>query len=255
MIHVQVGATLRRPPSSGRNRPREYRSSRYDRQGTDLAARDRQRQPEAALGAGRAGRSQRQGHHGPGHGVPAGPARVHAARQDDRVGPPHRRAAPHRRRAGNRQDHDGPPDGPQRRLRWSGERAVHLLRARRAVPAQPSDRDGVGARPPAAQDRGDQGPGRPQGDPRDLDGRGRGERPDGQQPAPAPVDGSHRPVRPEPLPDAWQPDGEHDRQHPEARAGAPPPVRRPAPGGVRRLPPEGARRSRSPRTRPRRSPS
>ena len=71
-----------------------------------------------------------------------------------------------------------------------------------------------------AQDRRDQDPGRPQGDPRDLDGRGRGERPDGQQPAPAPVDGPHRALRPEPVPDARLADRQHHRQHPQARPGS-----------------------------------
>ena len=99
------------------------------------------------------------------------PLGLHAARQDDRRRPAARRAAAHRRRPGHRQDHDGPPDGPQRRLGRPGQRPVHLLRARGAVPAQPADRDGVGPRPPAPQDRRDQDPGRPQGDPRHLDGR------------------------------------------------------------------------------------
>ena len=96
------------------------------------------------------------------------------ARQDDRRRPARRRAAADRWRPGHRQDDDGPPDGPQRRLRRPGQRPVHLLRARGAVPPQPAHRDGVGARPPAPQDRRDQDPGRPQGDPRHLDGRGRG---------------------------------------------------------------------------------
>ena len=124
-----------------------------------------------AFGAGRAGRPQRQGHHRQRRRVPAGPARLHAPRQDHRHGPAGRRAAAHRRRPGHRQDHDGAPDGAQRRLGRPGQRAVHLLRARGAVPAQPAHRDGVGARAPAPQDRRDQDPGRPQGDPRQLDGR------------------------------------------------------------------------------------
>ena len=86
--------------------------------------------------------------------------------------PPARRAPPDRRRPGHRQDDDGPPDGAQRGVGRPGQRPVHLLRARRAVPAQPDDRDGVGPRPPAPQDRRDQDPGRPQGDPRLMAGRG-----------------------------------------------------------------------------------
>ena len=132
----------------------------------DLAPGHRQRQPAPAVRARRPRRPQRQGHQRRRRRVPAGPARLHPARQDDRHRPACRRAAAHRRRPGHRQDDDGPPDGPQRRLRRPGQRPVHLLRARRAVPAQPTDRDGVGARPPAAQDRRDQDPGRPQGDPR-----------------------------------------------------------------------------------------
>ena len=99
----------------------------------------------------------------------------------------------------------------------------------------------------------DQDPGRPQGDPRDLDGGGRVERPDGQQPAPPAVDGPHRALRPEPVPDARLADGQHDREHAQAGPGAPAAVGRPAPGRLRRLPAEGARRSPSRRTRPRRS--
>ena len=111
---------------------------------------------DAALGARRPCRSQRQGDVGQRRGVPAGPARVHAARQDHRDGPADRGAAAHRRGAGHRQDDDGAPDGAQRRLGRSGQRPLHLLRARRAIPAQPPDRDGVGARPSAPQDGRDQ---------------------------------------------------------------------------------------------------
>jgi replicative DNA helicase len=50
-----------------------------------------------------------------------------------------------------------------------------VLRARRGVPDEPADRDGVGAGAPAAQDRRDQDPGRAQGDPWHLDGGGRRE--------------------------------------------------------------------------------
>ena len=239
----------------GGDQPREHRSSRYVRQVAGLAPRHRQRQHGAPLRARRPRRPQRQGHDRPGRRVPAGPARLHAAGQDHRHRPARRRAAPHRRGAGHRQDDDGPPDGAQRRVRRPGQRAVHLLRARRAVPAQPPDRDGVGARAPAPQDRRDQDPGRPQGDPRDVDGRGRGERPAGQQPAPPAVARPDRPLRPEPVPDARLADGQHGRQHPQARPGAPAAVGRPAAGRLRRLPAEGARRSPSRRTRPRRSPT
>ena len=118
-------------------------------------------------------RPQREGRRRPGLGVPARPARVHPARQDHRWRSASRRAAAHRWGPGHRQDHDGPPDGAQHRVRRAGQRPLHLLRARRAVPAQPADRDGVGARAPAAQDRRDQDRRRPQGDPRDVDGRRR----------------------------------------------------------------------------------
>ena len=178
---------------------------------------------------------------GRGRRVPAGPARVHAAGQDDRRRPPGRRADADRRRPGHRQDDDGAPDGAQHRLRRPGERALHLLRARRAVPAQPADRDGVGARPPAPQDRRDQDPGRPQGDPRDVDGRGRRAR---RQLASNP--------RLRPSLDRIARYGQnlfllrgsqtaqHDRQHPQARPAAPRAVGRPAARRLRRLPPEGA---------------
>ena len=171
-----------------------------DRAQGDLATRDPERQHEPALGARRAGRSQRQGDQRQGRRVPARAARVHPARQDDRHRPPSRRAPADRRRAGHRQDDDGPPDGPQRRLRRPGQRPVHLLRARGAVPAQPAHRDGVRARPSAPQDRRDQDPGRPQGDPRLVGRRRPGGRPADEQPAPAAVARPDRPLRPEPVP-------------------------------------------------------
>ena len=64
-----------------------------------------------------------------------------------------------------------------------------------------------------AQDRRDQDPGRPQGDPRHLDGRGRRRGPAGREPAPAPVARPDRPLRPEPVPAPRHPDREHDRRH------------------------------------------
>ena len=161
------------------------------------------------------------------------------ARQDDRHRPARRRAAAHRWRPGHRQDDDGPPDGPKHRVGWPGERPLHLLRARRAVPAQPAHRDGVGAGPPAPQDRRDQDPGCPQGDHGHVDGRWRQRRPAGEQPAPAPVARPDRPVRPEPVPDARLADREHGRQHPQARPAAPSPVGRPAPRRLRGLHAEG----------------
>ena len=96
------------------------------------------------------------------------------------------RAAADRRRPGHRQDHDGAPDGPQHGLRRPGERALHLLRARGAVPAQPAHRDGVGARPPArtrpARSRSRTSARRSSG----LDRRGRSGSPQlDEQPAPA----------------------------------------------------------------------
>ena len=81
--------------------------------------------------------------------------------------------------------------------------------------------------------------GRPQGDPRDVDGRGRRRCPAGEQPAPAPVARPDRPLRAEPVPDARLADREHDRQHAQARPAAPRAVRRPAPRRLRGLPAEG----------------
>ena len=204
-----------------------------------LAPRHRERQHGAPFGPRRPRRPQREGRRRPGRRVPARPTRVHPARQDHRRGSSRRRAPAHRWRPGHRQDDDGPPDGAQHRVGRPGQRPVHLLRARRAVPAQPADRDGVGARPSPAQDRRDQDRGRPQGDPRDVDGRGRRRRPAREQPAPAPVARPDRPLRPEPVPAARLADGEHDRQHAHARPAASRAVRRPTARGLRRLHAEG----------------
>ena len=116
---------------------------------------------------------------GQGRRVPARAARLHAPRQDDRHRSPRRRAAAHRRRPGHRQDHDGAPDGAQRR---SGGQAnvlyicfehdeLYLLNRLIAV-------ESALAHLPA-QDRRDQDPGRPQGDPGHVDGPGRRRRPAG----------------------------------------------------------------------------
>ena len=160
-----VGATMRPTQPSGRIQSREHRRSRRRhterRRPTtaahdatpghaDLAPRHRQRQPEARVRRSTCwststtrSRPARSREYQP---VPLGFTPL-----DKTIGtrPARRRAAAHRRRAGHRQDDDGPPDGAQRRVRRPGQRPVHLLRARRAVPAQPADRDGVGARPPA----------------------------------------------------------------------------------------------------------
>ena len=162
------------------------------------------------------------------------------------------RAPPDRRGPGHRQDDDGAPDGPQRRLRRPGQRPVHLLRARGAVPAQPAHRDGVGARPPAPQDRRDQDPGRPQGDPRVVGRRRAGDRPADQQPASPAVARPDRPLRPEPVPRPRDADGQHRRQHAQARPAAPRAVRRSAPARRRRLHAEGPGLSPSRRPSPRR---
>ena len=104
-----------------------------------------------------------------------------------------------------------------------------------------------------AQDRRDQDPGRPQGDPRDVDGRGRRRRPAGEQPAPPAVARPDRPLRPEPVPAARL----ADRRRPSttSASSSSSTASCPATGGswsswttCRR-----SRRSRSPRTRPRRS--
>ena len=160
--------------------------------------------------------------------------------QDDRRRHARGRAAAHRRGPGHRQDDDGPPDGAQRRVRRPGERPLHLLRARRAVPAQPAHRGRVGARAPAAQDRRDQDPGRPQGDPRDVDGRGWRRRPAGRQPAAPPVARPDRPLRAEPVPAPGHADRIDHRRHARAHPPAQGPVGRPAAAGRRRLPAEGA---------------
>ena len=183
-----------------------------------VAPRRAEREHGSAVGDRGARRPQRQGHEREGRRVPAGAARVHAAGQDDRRRPARGRAAADRRGPGHRQDDDGPPDGAQRRVRRPGQRPLHLLRARRAVPAQPADRRGVGARPPAAQDRRDQDPGRPQGDPRDVDGRGRRRRPAGGQPAAPPVARPDRPLRAEPVPAPRHADRVDDRRHARARS-------------------------------------
>ena len=93
----------------------------------------------------------------------------------------------------------------------------------------------------------DQDPGRPQGDPRQLDGRRVGRPAARQQPAPAPLARPDRALRPEPVPHARHADRQHRRQRPQpdpastAAVGRSPAVRR------RRLPAEGARSSPSPR--------
>ena len=91
-----------------------------------------------------------------------------------------------------------------------------------------------------AQDRRDQDPGRPQGDPRHLDGRGCREPAARQQPAPPAVARPHRALRPEPVPAARLADRQHHRQHPQARPAAPRAVGRSAARRLRRLHAEGA---------------
>ena len=204
-----------------------------------VAPRCRDRQPRAALRARRPRRHQRPRHDRQPRRLPAGPPRIHAARQDDRRRDPAWRAAAHRRGAGHRQDHDGAPDGAQRRLRRPGQRALHLLRARGALPAHPSDRDGIRPRAPAPQVRRDQDPGSPPGDPELLGGRGERGSAARREPAPAALDRPDRPLRAEPLPDARDAVGDDRRQHAAPRDAPQGDLRRPAADGLRRLPAEG----------------
>ena len=164
------------------------------------------------------------------------------------------RAAAHRRRAGHRQDDDGPPDGAQRRVGRAGQRPVHLLRARRAVPAQPPHRRWsrhwriCPTRPARSRSRTSARRSWARGWRTAADGG-----PARGQPAASPVARPDRPLRAEPVPHARLADREHGRQHPPARPAASRAVgRSPAPRG-RRLPPEGADASPSRRTSRRRS--
>ena len=205
-----------------------------------LAARHGQRQHGPALGARCPRRSQRQPGERAIRRVPAGAPRLRPARQDDRRRASGRRADADRRRPGHRQDDDGSPDGAQRRLQRSGQRPVHLLRARGAVPAQPARRSRVGPGPSSSEDGRDQDPGRAQGNHGLVDGRGRRRSGPDREPEASPQPGPDRPVRPEPLPDARQPDGQHDRQPAQAHPAASRPVGRPAAAGGDRLHAKGS---------------
>ena len=106
--------------------------------------------------------------------VPADSPGADAARSNAGWRHPRGRADPDRWRSGLRQDDDVAPDRPQHRSERPGERAVHLLRARRGIPAQPHDGDGVGSRGHDAavgQQRG-QDPGRAPRSPGHVDGQG-----------------------------------------------------------------------------------
>ena len=84
---------------------------------------------------------------------------------------------------------------------------------------------------------------------------GDGERPAGQQPAPAPVARPHRALRPEPVPDARLADGQHHREHPQRWSSSIARCRATGAWWSSSTTSRRCRRSRSRRTRPRRSPT
>ena len=160
-----------------------------------------------------------------GRRVPAVPLGLTPLDKTHRRRPPRRRAAADRRRAGHRQDDDGAADGAQHRARRPGERALHLLRARRGSTCSTASSRWSRPSPhlPAP---------RPTGASRSRTSAARSSArwiAQGGDDAPTCARNprlragprAHQPLRPEPVPAARLADREHRREHARARRAAP----------------------------------